>query len=81
MDTDVRVARGAAPDLPGYPGAGSVTLPNSRVEFDARGLTLPLGASGVVYLQSTTDPSVITAVSISAAAAIRSWVYRGGVWQ
>jgi prepilin-type N-terminal cleavage/methylation domain-containing protein len=81
IDTDVRIARGTAPDLPGYAGAGSVTLPNSRVEFDTRGLTTPLGTSGVVYLQSATDPSVITAVSISAAAGIRSWVYRGGVWQ
>jgi hypothetical protein len=81
IDTDVRVARGAAPDLPGYPGGGSVTLPNSRVDFDARGLTMPLGTSGVVYLQSATDPSVITAVSISGAAGIRTWVYRGGVWQ
>ena len=77
----MRIARGTAPDLPGYPGAGSVTLPNSRVDFDARGLTMPLGTSGVVYLQSAADPTVITAVSISGAGGIRTWVYRGGVWQ
>jgi prepilin-type N-terminal cleavage/methylation domain-containing protein len=81
LEADVRIGRGTAADLPGYAGAGSVTLPNSRVEFDSRGLTTPLGTSGVIYLQSVTDPSVITAVSVSGAAAIRSWVYRGGVWQ
>jgi len=81
LETDVRIGRGAAPDLPGYAGGGSVTLPNSRVDFDSRGLTTPLGTSGVVYLQSTIDPAVVTAVSVSGAAGIRSWVYLGGVWQ
>jgi prepilin-type N-terminal cleavage/methylation domain-containing protein len=82
LDSDVRFGRGGAPDLPGFPGAGSVTLPNSRVDFDARGLTTPLGTRGVVYLTSVTDAKAVTAVSISAAAGIQAWVYRsGGTWQ
>jgi prepilin-type N-terminal cleavage/methylation domain-containing protein len=78
---DVQIGRGGEPDVPGYPAAGSVTLQNSRVDFDSRGLTTPLGTSGVVYLRSTADPSALAAVSISAASGIRVWVYRGGNWQ
>jgi type II secretory pathway pseudopilin PulG len=81
IDSEVRFGRGGAPDLPGYPGAGSITLPNSRVDFDTRGLTTPLGTKGVIYLWSTTDPQAIAAVSVSGAAAIRSWVYKEGTWQ
>ena len=51
-----RAGRRARP-VPGYPAPGSVTLQNSRVDFDSRGLTTPLGISGVVYLRSTADPS------------------------
>jgi Tfp pilus assembly protein FimT len=78
---DVQMGRGGEPDVPGYPAPGSVTLQNSRVDFDSRGLTTPLGISGVVYLRSTTDSSALAAVSISAAAGIRTWVYREGSWQ
>ena len=59
-----------------------MTLPNSRVDFDSRGLTTPLGTSGVVYLRSATDTTAVTAVSVSAAAGIQTWSYRGGgQWQ
>jgi prepilin-type N-terminal cleavage/methylation domain-containing protein len=81
LAADVQIGRGGEPDIPGYPAQGSVTLPNTRVDFDSRGLTTPLGVSGVVYLRSTTDSSALAAVSISAAAGIRVWVYRGGSWQ
>jgi type II secretory pathway pseudopilin PulG len=81
IDSNVRFGRGAAPDLPGYAGAGSITLPNSRVDFDTRGLTTPLGTKGVIYLWSSTDSRAVAAVSVSGAAAVRVWVYQGGTWQ
>jgi prepilin-type N-terminal cleavage/methylation domain-containing protein len=81
LAVDVQIGRDGEPDVPGYPAQGSVTLQNSRVDFDSRGLTTPLGVSGVVYLRSTKDPSALAAVSISAAAGIRAWVYREGSWQ
>jgi prepilin-type N-terminal cleavage/methylation domain-containing protein len=81
LDADLQVGRGVAPDVPGYPGGTSVTLQNNRVDFDSRGLTTPLGTSGVVYLRSIKDPSAVAAVSISAASGIRTWVYQGGGWQ
>ncbi|HEY7636140.1 MAG TPA: hypothetical protein VH763_11375 [Gemmatimonadales bacterium] len=81
IDSNVRFGRGLAPDLPGYAGAGSITLPGSRVDFDTRGLTTPLGTKGVIYLWSATDRNAVAAVTVSGAAAIRTWVYRGGAWQ
>jgi prepilin-type N-terminal cleavage/methylation domain-containing protein len=81
LDPDVRIGRVGAPDLPGFAGAGNITLPNSRVDFDARGLTTPLGTQGVLYLSGTTDQTAVAAVSVSAAAGIQTWVYRNGAWQ
>jgi prepilin-type N-terminal cleavage/methylation domain-containing protein len=82
LDSYVRMGRnGSTPDLPGYPGAGTVTLPGSRVDFDARGLTAPLGTRGVVYFVATGDTSAVAAVSISGAGGIQSWMYQGGAWR
>ncbi len=81
LDGGVRIGRTGAPDLPGYAGAGATTLPSARIDFDSRGLTTPLGTKGVLYLSSTTDTTAVTAVSISGAAGIQAWVYKGGAWQ
>jgi prepilin-type N-terminal cleavage/methylation domain-containing protein len=72
---------GATPAVPCMAGAGAITLPNTRVEFGSMGITNPFGTSGVVYLTSANDATAIAAVSISAAAGIRVWTYRGGAWQ
>jgi type II secretory pathway pseudopilin PulG len=72
---------GGAPDLPSLPGAGSITVPNGRVDFDTRGLTAPFGAKGVIYLTHADDPTAAAAVSITGAAGIRAWVYQGGSWR
>jgi prepilin-type N-terminal cleavage/methylation domain-containing protein len=78
----VRINRaGGIPDVPGMAGAGAITLPGSRIEFGTMGITNPFGTQGVVYLNSSNDATAVAAVSISAAAGIRVWVYRGGVWQ
>jgi prepilin-type N-terminal cleavage/methylation domain-containing protein len=82
LDDEVQFGRGITPDLPGFAGAGGITLPNNRVDFDARGLTLPLGTRGVIYLRSGANRAAVTAVSISASAGIQAWVYRGGgIWE
>jgi prepilin-type N-terminal cleavage/methylation domain-containing protein len=82
LDQYVRIGRNAStPNLPGFAGAGAVTLPNSRVDFDSRGLTTPLGSRGVVYFVATSDTSAVSAVSVSGAGGIQSWVYQGGSWR
>lgn len=73
--------RGTAPLIPGYAGAGPITFNNSRVDFDTRGLTTPFGTKGVVYLTTLTNSSAVAAVTVTAGAGIRRWVYRGGAWQ
>ncbi len=78
----VQIARaGATPSVPGTAGATAVTLPGSMVEFTTQGITNPFGTTGVVYFTSSNDPTAVAAVSISAAAGIRVWTYRGGAWQ
>ena len=81
LDSYVKMGRNTAPDLPGYAGAGPVTLPSTRVDFDSRGLTTPLGTKGVIYIVATSDTTQIAALSISGAGGIQSWVYKGGAWQ
>lgn len=72
---------GGAPDIPSLPGGGSITVPSGQVDFDTRGLTAPFGTKGVIYLTHADDPTAAAAVSITAAAGIRAWVYQGGSWR
>ncbi|HEY7683292.1 MAG TPA: type II secretion system protein [Gemmatimonadales bacterium] len=81
LETAVQYGRGTAAVVPGTPTGGAITLPSNQVQFDARGLTSPLGTAGVIYLQSTRDPQAIAAVEVTSAAATRIWTYSGGAWQ
>ena len=81
LDTGIKIGRNSTPDLPGYLGAGATTLPGTRIDFDSRGLTTPLGTKGVLYIVSTVDTTAVSAVSISGAGGIQAWTYRGGAWQ
>ncbi len=77
----VQIARGATPAVTGMAGAGAITFPNSRVEFATMGVTNPFGTSGVVYFTSALDPTAVAAVSVTGAAGVRVWIYKGGAWQ
>ncbi len=81
LEPGIEFGRGAAPPVPGTNGTGAITLPGSQVDFDARGLTFPLGTAGVVYLVSTRDTTAVAAVVVTGAAAMRTWTYLGGTWQ
>ncbi len=72
---------GSASELPNYPGAGPVTFANDRVEFNTRGVTIPFGVRGVVYIMYRDDPYAVSAVSISGSASFKVWGYRDGDWQ
>jgi prepilin-type N-terminal cleavage/methylation domain-containing protein len=78
---DVIYGQGTAPQLPGFAGSGPITFPNSRIDFTDRGLTAPLGTRGVVYLTSRASSGAVAAVSVTAGAGIRRWIYRNGAWQ
>lgn len=82
LETGVVYGRaGGVPDLPALPGVGSITVPNSRIDFDTRGLTTPFGSRGVIYLSLVDDPTTVAAVSITGAGGIHAWAYIGGAWR
>lgn len=72
---------GNASQLPNYPGTGPVTFANNRVEFNTRGVTIPFGVRGVVYIRYSDDPNAVSAVSVSGSASFKVWNYRDGAWQ
>ncbi len=70
--------RGSAPALPngqGGAGTGAVTFYSDRVEFDSRGLALPAGASGAVYLMSPAEPNRVVAISVAPSGNTRFWTW------
>lgn len=81
LPTRVQYGRGMASSAPDDPGSGAITLPSSRVEFDSRGLTSPMGAGGVVYLRHEVKATAVAAVAISPAGSVRLWTWRNGAWE
>ncbi len=81
LGPSVQFGRGSAPALPQYPGTGAVTFTDDRVEFNNRGMTLPFGIRGAIYLTYVSDPTAVAAISISGSASLKIWEYRGGAWQ
>lgn len=77
----IQFGRGVAPAVPDDGGAGAVTLAGATVDFDARGLTMPMGAGGTVYLEHEVTKSAVTAVVISPSGSVRLWTWRNGAWQ
>lgn len=73
--------RGVAPDLPGDERTGVVTLAGDWADFDSRGTTRPFGERGTIYLTHPDEPDAVAAVSVSAGASFRIWLYQGGEWK
>jgi prepilin-type N-terminal cleavage/methylation domain-containing protein len=81
LTDQVIFGRGTAPNIPGESGSGAVTLTSERIEFDQRGLPIPFGTRGTVYVTSSASTSVVFAIEISGAGSMRLWEYRSGAWQ
>ncbi len=65
----------------GYEASGAVLLVNGDyVEFDSRGMVIPPGSGGVIYLTHEEIASAVSAVTITGASAFRAWVFRSGEW-
>ncbi len=81
LPKDVTYGLGVAPRLPGDTASGAITFEGARLDFDERGVTMPFGTRGVIYLVHTRHPEAVAAVSVSGAASFRLWVYRNGAWR
>ncbi|WP_310569823.1 prepilin-type N-terminal cleavage/methylation domain-containing protein [Gemmatimonas sp.] len=78
----IQYSRGAAGAIPGDAGSGAVGFPDGRIEFDSRGLTMPMGTRGVVYLASQNDPYAVVAVQVTPSGNVRFWTHtQAGGWQ
>ena len=81
LGRDVVFGRGNATAAPGDTMPGAITFPNSRIEFDGRGVTQPFGTRGTIYLTHSNDADAVTAVSISGSASFKVWIWRGSSWE
>lgn len=72
----ITYGRGAAPAIPDDAGGGAVTFADSRVQFDSRGLVIPQGASGVIYLRHETDANAVVALAVAPSGNVRLWTWR-----
>lgn len=77
----VEYGRGSADPLPTDTDGGDITFADNRILFNTRGITEPLGTSGVIYLTHTTDESKVTAIAVSGSGAVRLWTWRNDEWQ
>jgi type II secretory pathway pseudopilin PulG len=77
----VRFGIGSASSGPlGESVSGAIGLQDDYVEFNARGLVVPEGAGGVIYLVHEDDADAVAAVTISGASAFRTWRLIAGTW-
>jgi prepilin-type N-terminal cleavage/methylation domain-containing protein len=77
----IEYGRGAADALPFDGSSTAITFADGRLWFNTRGITEPMGTSGVVYLKSTIDENKVVAVSVSGGGGMRLWTWRDGEWQ
>lgn len=78
----VSYSRGAAGPIPDDAGGGDISFPDERIEFDSRGLTVPMGTRGVVYLANDNDPNAVVAIQVTPSGNVRFWTYHvDGGWQ
>jgi prepilin-type N-terminal cleavage/methylation domain-containing protein len=82
LPTRVSYSRGAAGAIPGDARQGAINFLDQRIEFDSRGLTMPMGTRGVVYLANDRDPYAVVAVEVTPSGNVRFWTYHiDGGWK
>lgn len=83
LESGIVFGRGnATAGIPSEAGVGAVTFAGSAAAFDTRGLPTPVGTIGTVYITTTSDPSAVYAVSMTAAGSYRFWSFKpDGSWQ
>jgi len=77
----ITYGRGSATGIPNELSGGAVTFASQKIDFDTRGLPMPMGTAGTVYLRHTTDPTAVVAVAITPSGSVRLWTWKSGAWQ
>jgi hypothetical protein len=57
-----------------------ILITDDKANFDTRGMLMPLGTTGVIYLVHEEDPEAVAAITLSGGGAFRYWRYRDGQW-
>ncbi|HKS07033.1 MAG TPA: prepilin-type N-terminal cleavage/methylation domain-containing protein [Gemmatimonadaceae bacterium] len=83
LESGIVFGRGnATAGIPSEAGVGAVTYAGAAADFDTRGIPTPVGTTGTVYVTTTSDPSAVYAVSMTAAGSYRFWSFNpNGSWQ
>lgn len=81
LPTRVDYGRGSAGPIPNDASSSAITFSGSQVDFDSRGLTFPMGNSGVIYVRHEVTSSAVAAVAVSPAGSVRLWTWHNGAWQ
>ena len=81
LEAHVKFGRGSSTPFPGDLGSGPITLASEKLQFDSRGMTVPFGASGLLYLQHAEHPEIVAVVTVSGSASFRMWKFKDGEWK
>lgn len=78
LENSVAFGQGGAGNVPGITGSGAVTLSGSELRIGPRGIPLPMGTRGAIYLVRDEGQA---AVSIAGSGSFRTWTYMDGAWK
>lgn len=81
LNGEVRFGRGSTTAAPGDGGSGAVTFTGNRLNFDSRGIPLPIGSTGYIYVYHMNAPDAVAAIRVRPSGSADYALYRNGVWQ
>jgi len=82
LPEQLALSSGAASVGPlGMPTGGvAISSGTTYIDFNARGLAVPLGTMGAIYVANVEDPTAVAAVTISGAGSFQTWRWIEGKW-
>jgi len=79
---EVVLGRGKATvGAPGDAGSGPVTFTGNKLNFSSRGIPMPLGTTGYVYVYHRTSADAVAAIRVSPSGSTEVFVYSEGAWK
>ncbi len=81
LNDEIRFGRGMMSGAPGDGGSGAVTFTGSRITFDSRGIPIPLGTTGYIYVHHMNAPEAVAAIRLRPSGSADYVVNHGGTWR